>query len=274
MIGHMWRDDLHPANFASMALGSWAALVLVDEPRPRWQLVAGLSLLLVFLSLSYQYQWIMIPLLAVLVATQPRLGVRRGLPIVGAAVAVYALSTVAIREYLAATVGPATTWLNAATQPGPLIVQRFLAVRSVAGSLNLLPHSWDYAQFVQAYQPIVVVAALAGILTHGRRLAALVGVGVGVSLFSLTYYSAPWAATNAYPFVYAAAAVAFTSFGHAAARVSRTVLPANTRLATALRYAASLSCVLVVAAIANADLAGDPTLPVRWWSYFYGHFIF
>src|SRR5579883_3471646 len=61
LVSHMWRQDLHPANFASMSLGSWAAVTLIDEARYWWQLTLSLAFLLLLLSLSYQYQWSMVP---------------------------------------------------------------------------------------------------------------------------------------------------------------------------------------------------------------------
>src|SRR5947208_3005531 len=38
LVSHMWREDLHPANFASLPLGAWAAVTLIDQHRSAWRL--------------------------------------------------------------------------------------------------------------------------------------------------------------------------------------------------------------------------------------------
>ncbi len=74
LASNMWAHVLHVAEFASLPVGLWAALALLDGAagpnlggaRERaggmLRLAAGLGALLVGLSLTYQYQWVVAPL--------------------------------------------------------------------------------------------------------------------------------------------------------------------------------------------------------------------
>ena len=126
LASHMWRHDLHVADFAGLPIALWAAVVLVDEPRPPLQLSGALAVLLLLLSLSYQYQWLVAPLAFVLCATQPRIGWRRGALVMLGAVALYAVLTAASQALFRVAVGDPTTWTGAVVAPsrailGPLI---------------------------------------------------------------------------------------------------------------------------------------------------------
>jgi hypothetical protein len=270
LISHMWRHDLHPANFASMPLCLWAAVALVDEERRPWRLTLGLSLVLVYASLSYQYQWVLAPMVLILCATQPRLGPLRGAAVAGGAVLLYVAATEAIGMFFEHAVGAPTEWNYVASQPGSMIAGRVLAVRSVLEALALLPGLPYVLLLVRSYHPAVLLAGLAGVCLLGRRVVLMTLAGLAVSLVSLTYYAAPWAATNAYPLIYAGAGATCAAVGSAlAARLS--LLPAaRMRLATGV----GLLLAVALALPPNADLWGDTGFMLTWWGDFAARYLF
>lgn len=282
LVSHMWRHDLHPANFASMALALWAGVVLVDEHRHAASLAISLGLLLIAASLGYQYQWVLAPLLLVLAATDRRLGPRRGLAAVAGAVTLYLLATAALDALLVTTVGPPTEWNNVASQPGGMIRERLQSVRSPGDVLGLLPSRYLIEELIRSYHPPLLLAGLAGVALLGGRAALMTLVGLTVSLFSITYYPAPWAATTAYPLVYAGAGTACAALGGASVRLLRTLPGARSSrrplapwgsLVLAGRVVA-LAVALILGAPPNADLLGDTGFLLTWWGYFAARYLF
>ena len=90
----MWRHDLHVADFAGLPIALWAPWCWwMSRARPC--LSGALAVLLLLLSLSYQYPWLVAPLAFVLCATQPRIGWRRGALVMLGAIALYAVLTAA-----------------------------------------------------------------------------------------------------------------------------------------------------------------------------------
>ena len=114
----MWRHDLHVADFAGLPIALWAAVVLVDEPRPPLHLSGALAVLLLLLSLSYQYQWLVAPAgLRPLRHPAPH-RLAPGRPGHAGAVALYAVLTAAQPGPLPlSSVGDPTTWTGAVVAP-------------------------------------------------------------------------------------------------------------------------------------------------------------
>ncbi|MDQ3701750.1 MAG: hypothetical protein M3442_12640 [Chloroflexota bacterium] len=273
LVSHMWRHDLHPANFASMTLALWAGVTLVDEHRRAWRLAVSLGLLMIAASLGYQYQWVLAPLLLVLAVTHPRLGPWRGTAVVGAAVVLYLLATAALDALLVATVGPVTEWNNVASQPGGMIRERLQAVRTPGDLRALLPGIPLVEELIRSYHPPLLLVALAGVALLGWRVTLLTLTGLTIALFSLTYYPAPWAATTTYPLVYAGAGTACVAFGRGGARLLRTLFRGRVpTLVVAQLLALLLALALVIPP--NADLVGDPTFLLTWWGYFAARYSF
>jgi hypothetical protein len=270
LISHMWRHDLHPANFASMPLCLWAAVALVDDHRRPLLLPLALSAVLVFASLSYQYQWVLAPLILILCATNPRLGLLRGVAVTLGAVALYVLATAVLNDLFRRAVGPPTEWSYVASQPGTMIATRVLAVRSLSGLLELLPSPYHQLELVRSYHPALLVAGLIGVLRLGLRTTLLALAGLAISLFSLTYYSAPWAATNAYPLVYIGAGVSCATLGGFVTRRLTRLPQERARLGAG----ASLLLAVLLALAPNADLFGRHDFLLTWWGYFAARYLF
>ena len=179
LASHMWRHDLHVADFAGLPIALWAAVVLVDEPRPPLQLSGALAVLLLLLSLSYQYQWLVAPLAYVLCATQPRIGWRRGALVMLGAVALYAVLTAASQALFRVAVGDPTTWTGAVVAPSRAILGPLGAARTPAQAYSavaaLLPDLEQLGAVWRAYHPLVLGAGLGGAFLLGRRMLLLLG---------------------------------------------------------------------------------------------------
>jgi hypothetical protein len=175
-----------------------------------------------------------------------------------------------------------------------MIVERLGALRRPSDALALLPTQFHVLEVVRSYHPVVLGAGIGGACLLSRRLAGLLAAGLALSLYSVTSYSAPWAATVAYPFVYAGAAHACVVAGRAAAAALLALpriagparlawLPRGGPLAlvapppsAAARLAGGLACLAaaVLAALTNLDLAGDTRFLLTWWAYFAGRYLF
>ncbi|HEU5315417.1 MAG TPA: hypothetical protein VFX49_04865 [Chloroflexota bacterium] len=258
-ISHFWRLDLHAANFATMAIGSWAAVALIDGRRNPVLLTAALGALLVWLGLNYSYQWVLMPLLVILCLTSRHHGWAESLLVPAGAALIYLAGTRGLELLFATLVGPASAFDNVASQPGSMILERArsgVPPREILGSLFSPYHVTEIAR---SYHPLVLGAGIGGALLLSRRLAALTIAGLGISLYSVTSYSAPWAATVAYPFVYVGAAHGCAVCGRLFGRYAVT---------------AALSFAILLMSVTNLDLAGNTGFLLTWWSYFAGRYVF
>jgi hypothetical protein len=272
LVSNMWRHDLHTANFATMALGLWAALVLVEEHRGSWRLAVGLGLLLLLLSLTYQYQWLMLPLLVVLTAGDARLGWGRRAAVVAGAALLFLAGTLAVKAALVvAGMGPSVGYLHAVAEPDQLLGARLAGVRSPADVLALLPR-WTHVRLMaQAYHPAVFVAGVIGLGLLPWRARLLGLAALAVTLLTNTLYAAPWTTMSAYPLVYAGAGTTCTALGASAARLVGALPPSGRRparrpdrLGVWLGRGAGLALALLLMAPTNVDLIGNTWFLRQW----------
>ncbi|HEX2036399.1 MAG TPA: hypothetical protein VHS99_19625, partial [Chloroflexota bacterium] len=281
LVSNMWIHVLHLAEFATLPLGLWAALVLVDDAprRARGYLAAALGLVLLFLSLTYQYQWIMVPLVAVLLGARRDYRWRdRGLILAGA-ILHFAGATAALRLILGAVAssGEADIYTRAVAQPVALAAVRLAEVLE-GGRLTALFPGWsELRMMVEAYHPLVFGAGLLGLVFLPWRTRLLALVATGATLGATSLYPAPWTAMSAYPFIYAGAGVACAGAGRWAGRAIGTLpWPARPAVRLGMREgtlegAIGVGLALVLFAVTNTDLAGDPAFLLRWWDLFSPH---
>lgn len=283
LVSHMWRHDLHTADFASLPIATWAALTLIDEHRKAWRLAVGLGATLLIVSLCYQYQWVLAPVLVVWAGTHPRLGLWRGIGLVGASVVLYALANVASQRLFLAGVGPPTEWVSVTIDPAHAILERVMRVQSVGDALGLLPNVFHVVLTLDSYHPLVVVAGIIGLWRLGWRVALATLAGMASSLYSTTIYPTPWAATTSYPLVYVAAGTGCAYAGTLVANAFRrwsargtASRASNAPWATPTRIALVCTALVtfVLAASTNLDLIGMREFSLRWWYYFAGQYVF
>jgi hypothetical protein len=268
LVSNMWRHDLHVANFSTVALGTWAALVIVDEVRPPLRLCLALGALLVLLSLSYQYQWVVLPVAAVLLRFRARHSTARSLAVALGALVLLLVGTVVIRAAFG-LVGLTPTGLDVAAvqQPDQLVGRQLTGVRSLDDLRRLLPGPQHVAITLQAYHPLVFFVGIAGLfaLRPHVRLAAL--VASLLSLVAITLYPAPWTAMSAYPFVYLGAGQACALAGASVGGLLRLRRPL-------VAVAVAVGLAVGLAALTNGDLWGDYRFLLSWWRLYFPQRVF
>jgi hypothetical protein len=298
LISNMWSHVLHLAEFASLPLGLWAAVVLVEEPsgqprRPGWpeqgippnthwegslpghvSIGWRLGLLLFLLSVTYQYHWVVLPLLPVLLLATPGWTPRRAAVAVGLAIVVFVVATGAMKAALAiAGLAAAGAEVQAVAQPGSLAAARLAGVQSIAQLRSVLP-SWGHVAATAAlYHPWVFAAGLAGLVLLPWRTRLLAAGTIAISLVAYAAYAAPWTAMTAYPFIYLGAGAACHAAGAGAARclaLLRRWQPgaaaATARWSRRAGLALSLALAVALASLTNHDLVGDATFLLSWWN--------
>lgn len=265
----IWRMDLRVSNSAGMALGLWAAVVLVEEHRSRLRLGLGLGFLLFVLSLSYNYQWLLAPMLIVLAVADGRLTLRQSAAVVLGAVVLYAAATATMKEALVlAGLGP-TEYRDVVAQGDELLLARLAAVRSPAQLLRFLP-DWYHARLMaEAYTPPVLLSALVGLGLLPRRTQWLALVAVAATLLVTVLYAQPWVAMSAYPLVYVGAGTACFGAGRAAARAVAAFWPGARvgRLTAWVARGLAGSLAVCFGALTNLDLVGRSQFLNQWWDH-------
>jgi hypothetical protein len=267
----MWTHVFHPAEFASLPVGLWAALTLLarcageDQASSRRArrtatLAGGLGLVLFGLSLTYQYQWVVLPLAGVAALTWPGgTGGRRVdrvslvLGVVGAVV-VLGLATLALRGLLALGGVPfGGSLAGAVSRPDSIVLERL----RTEGVWWILPQLRSVQAMVLAYHPLVVVVALAGLCLLPWRFTLLTAVASALALVTHAHYAAGWSVMSAYPLVYLAAGAGCAGAGVWLARLLRRPDPH-------LPAAVAVVLLLLLATLTNVDLAGNVAFARQW----------
>ena len=267
----MWRRGCAPAD-ESLPVALWAAVVLIDDGPAGWRLAGAAGLLLLVSSLFYQYQWVLVRL-AAMALTQHRLQRWRAAAVVGAAVCVRGRHRRArcpvphggrAADRMGLRRGPARRHNPRHCRARPLGGRRAggaTGTRSGRGAVSVVAGG---------------ARRRVGAALLGRRVALLALAGLAVSLASITYYPAPWAATNAYPIVYIGAGTACTRSGpwlraHFA-WPSRSGAAMGGWPAAVRRW--DWSAPSFSPAAADLDLADNTDFLFSWWGYFAARYQF
>lgn len=267
-VGTMWAQVFHVSEFASLAFGLWAALALAEQERSAVRLCLGFGALLYALSLTYQYQWTLVPVLLVLTLSHPQITRWAALLVVGGAVALYGAATLVTKAALAtAGLAPTEAYSNVVSDPSSLVADRLAAVHTIQDLRFLLPSAEGLVRLAAPYHPLVFLVGVAGILLLPRRGLAIGVVMIAVSLAANTLYNAPWTAMSAYPLVYVGASAGCCRLGSAVASwlEAKGWSGAPFRVE---RVGVVVSCALVavLVALTNLDLVGQPAFLLQWWS--------
>jgi len=274
LISNMWRHDLHAANFSTMPIGLWAALTLVDEVRERVSLAASLGFLLFLLSVGYQYQWVLAPVIGVLLALQPRFRWVERAAIFAGAMLLYVCGETLMRTLLDLSGFGVDRYAEVVQKPVHLALQRFLSVRSLADLQQTLPGVALVIETFHAYHPLVYGVALIGLVFSSWRVRLMALAASAAALFSVTLYPAPWTAMSAFPLIYLGAATTCVATGRAVVRGAQQLVQSlglHSRLGNAgdrVALAVSAPLAVVLGALPNQDLVGRTEFMLRWFSYY------
>lgn len=268
LVAFMWHQDLHLANMASLPVGLWAAVTLIQEQRSRVWLAAGLGCVLTYLSLTYQYQWFVAPAALIIAALNPTIGPRIAALVTGGAVMVFTALTLVIQGVLLlAGLGPTPERLSAVQQPLALLAAQVAEARDVRQLIALLPGPDQVVATATAYHPVIFVVGLIGLSAAGRRGLALGALTLVAPLLFMRLYPPPWVAMTGYPLICLGA-------GHACGQVGRGIASSALRTYRLARLRPWLSAGVAVAAgsglfaLTNGDLVGDVRFMLAWWNLY------
>ncbi len=271
LIGHMWRNGVHVMHSASLVPCFLAALLLLTDKRLAysWQVV-GLTSVLYIASLTYEYQWIIVPcLLSLTIVEQRRY---QWIISIFAAALLFAVMTFLTYQALAA-VGLSVHSLS----NDPLAVIRGRLTLGVeGGALILVKPFWGSAELlIKAYHPFIVLLSGLGLIFASARLRILVFAGTVLGLVSGYFQPVSWVAMNGYPFMYISAGLTLVQgpcwLADTTARIGSRKWPQSAeRIKSGSRVLAGIgTVVLLLLAMwsTNGDLFGDYSFAQQWWSY-------
>ena len=271
LIGYMWRNAVHVIHSASLVSCFLVALLLLSDRHLAygWRVV-GLSSVLYVASITYQYQWIILPcLLSLAIAEQRRW---KWIISIFAAALLFAVMTFLTYQALAA-VGLSVHSLS----NDPLAVIRGRLTLGVeGGALILVKSFWGSAELlIKAYHPFIVVLSGLGLIFASARLRLLVFAGTVLGLVSGYFQPVSWVAMNGYPFMYISAGLTLVQgpcwLADTTARIGSRKWPQSAeRIKSGSRVLAGIgTVVLLLLAMwsTNGDLFGDYSFAQQWWSY-------
>ena len=273
LISHMWQNAVHVAHSASLAPCFLVALLLLTNKRLAffWRVI-GLASTLYVASLTYQYQWIVVPCLLSLVVVERRRW--EWLLSIMISSIVFVMITLVTYRILGAVGLPVTTFSN---DPLTVVISRLTyALEGDFPGIGSLPLSLARMQ-IRAYHLVIVSLSVIGFAFASTRLRILVLTGTILGLASSYFHPVFWVAMNGYPFVYISAGLALVQgprwLADVVARISSRLYPQFVaQITSGSELLAKLSTVvLLLLALwsTNGDIFGDYNFAQQWWDFAY-----
>lgn len=250
----MWHQDLHLANSASLPAGLWATAAIIHGKRAPLPIGLGLASVLLYLSLTYQFQWFVAPVAFVLLAVRGPLRLPSAIATWSGAVALFLVVTAVLGGIIQFSgLGATGDRVAAVQQPLALLGERVGGNADFSTVVQEMPRVLHVLQSGEAYHPLVYWGGLFGLLTLGLRGAILAALTFLMPLFFMRLYPTPWVMMTAYPMIYLGA-------GHLCAALGRG--------ARWSRIAITGGSVVVLCALTNRDLWGDASFLLSWWNLY------
>ena len=273
MISTMWQQALHVVHSASLVPYFLVALLLLSDKRLAigWRVV-GLASVLYVASLTYQYQWIIVPcLLSLAVVEQRRMAWI--LSIITATV-LFVGMTFLTYQMLGAFGLSVSSFSN---DPFVVVNSRLELVMD-GGTPSLINPFLGLAELlIKSYHPFMVLLSVLGLIFASARLRILVFTGTALGLASAYFQPAPWVVMNGYPFLYISAGLVLVQgprwLADFAAQTSSSRFPRFAEeIASGSRILAGGSTVVLMLLAmwsTNTDLFGDYGFAQQWWDFYY-----
>ena len=271
LIGYMWRNAVHVIHSASLVPCFLVGLMLLTDKRlPHIWRVIGLAGALYVASITYQFQWIIVPCLIAIVIIEKQRWILTLSTLI--AVVIFIGMTVTTYQFLEIAGLPVSAYSN-----DPLTVVNARLARVMAGDVLELGRSFLrlVELLIKSYHPYIVLLSAIGLVFARTRLRILVFVGTILGLASSYFHPVSWVAMNGYPFLYISAGLALVqaprSIADTAARIGSGRWPQGTaRIASGSGLVARLGTVLLLLLAmwsTNGDLFGDYSFAQEWWGY-------
>ena len=269
-VGHIGSGHLHTASSLSLSVFLAITWRLFSHRIINYFFTIMLFGCTLFLSsITYTYQWFLIPFAFVVAALPPLSKGRMG---------VWATGTVVFlilrwSSYGILALGQLSVHSHQNDPVRVLIYSFESQIASLtpmgifSGSLLLLMDKFlvIFRMFVTSYgEPVLGAAAIGAVYVRNyhERIVLITGVTLSVSFGAI--YGIPWVIMSAYPMVYAMASRGSFQLH----RITLASLPAGHFQVLRTPRVIFATQVILIAAIGmstNLDVFGDPTFSVRWW---------
>ena len=277
-VAYVGSGNLHAAS--SLCLPIYSLLiwdVLVAEGRNPVSGGIRIGVFLLAASLTYTYQWVLIPAFGLWLAVGHRCMSRAFALLLG--VTVFGGLTFVVRQILGFVGLTVTAHIN-----DPLVVlfgragiEDESSARvgvALATVVELVKH-WAgqvpsvLVDTMWSYHPLMIALAVLGFANGSWQLRCWVVITSLIALAQGLIYSVPWVTMTAFPFVYGCAAHGVTAVARWG---SRRWLKRDGKASPLVRKAGSAAAVGVIIAMVlatNIDLVGIDWYVVKWWGFWY-----
>ena len=260
LISQMGRNVVHVVHAASLVPCFLAALLLADRRLAHGWRVVGVAGVLYVASLTYQYQWIIVPCLLSLAVVEQRRWIW-SLSIITAAILLVGMTFLTYQ-----LLGLAGLSVSAHSND-PLAVVSSRLAHAMESDVSVLASSFLplVDLLVKSYHPFIVSLGMLGLIFASARLRVLIFTGTILGLITGYLHPWPWVAMNGYPFMYISTGLALVQgprwLADTISRIGGRRWPHSAvRMASGSRALAGLSTaalMLLAVLSTNADLLGE-----------------
>ena len=277
-VAYVGSGNLHAASSLCLPIYSlliWDALV-ADGRNP----ISGgirIGIVLLAASLTYTYQWVLIPAFGFWLAIGHRCMSRAFALLLG--VTVFGGLTFAVRQFLGfvgltvtahindpllVLLGRATIEDESSARVGVALATAVELIRHWAGQVPsvLVDTMWSY-------HPLMIALAVLGFANGSWQLRCWVVITSLIALAQGLIYSVPWVTMTAFPFVYGCAAHGVTAVARWGSRRSLKRDGTGSPLVRNAGSAVAVGVIIVMVLATNIDLVGIDWYVVKWWGFWY-----
>ena len=277
-VAYVGSGNLHAASSLCLPIYSlliWDALV-ADGRNP----ISGgirIGIVLLAASLTYTYQWVLIPAFGFWLAIGHRCMSRAFALLLG--VTVFGGLTFVVRQILGFVGLTVTAHINdplvvllgragiedeSSARVGVALATAVELIRHWAGQVPsvLVDTMWSY-------HPLMIALAVLGFANGSWQLRCWVVITSLIALAQGLIYSVPWVTMTAFPFVYGCAAHGVTAVARWGSRRWLKRDGTGSPLVRKAGSAAAVGVIIVMVLATNIDLVGIDWYVVKWWGFWY-----
>jgi hypothetical protein len=276
-VAYVGSGNLHAASSLSLPIYATAIWDVLFTPHPR-PILAGMrvGILLFAASLTYTYQWVLIPTFAMVIAVQARTMARGSSLLAG--VIVFVALTVGAKQLLAMIGLPVNAHINdplavlfggvgASGTPNSLANAASAGLMAVNRWMQNAPSV--FADTVWSYHPVVVGVAVVGCLRGPKSVRTWVAVSSVVAFAQGLIYSVPWVTMTAFPYLYGCAALGVHLLSILLQKKLATVNALGDVSPKRVRSIIAGVIMVVLILSTNLDVIGIDWYVVKWWGFWY-----
>jgi hypothetical protein len=277
-VAYVGSGNLHAASSLCLPIYSlliWDALVAEGRNPVSGGIRIGVFLLAA--SLTYTYQWVLIPAFGLWLAVGHRCMSRAFALLLG--VTVFGGLTFVVRQILGFVGLTVTAHIN-----DPLVVlfgragiddessarvgvALATAVELVKQWIGLVPSV--LVDTMWSYHPLMVALAVLGFASGPRNLRYWVVITSTIALAQGLIYSVPWVTMTAFPFVYGCAAYGVRATVRWFGRLEMVNQIRSPQLKRKAEPLVAIAAIFLLVLVTNIDLIGIDWYVVKWWGFWY-----